>query len=55
MASRRVAEALHLKEADLVEAAGEDVDDVAVVSSPLREVVIELSRSQPPRLYCRTN
>ncbi len=39
MAARGVAQALHLEQADLVEAAGEDVDDVAVVGGALGQVI----------------
>jgi len=35
---------LHLQEADLVEAAGEDVDDVAVLHRLVGQPVVELTR-----------
>lgn len=43
MATGGVAKALHFKEANLVKAASEDVNYVAIVGSPFREVIIELS------------
>ena len=42
MATGRVAEALHLEQADLVQTTGEDVYYVTVVSGSLGEVVVEL-------------
>lgn len=42
MASCRVAKPLHLKQANLVEAACEDIDDMPVMSSALGEVIIKL-------------
>ncbi len=44
MASGRIAETLHLKEADLIKAASEDVNNVTIVSCALRQIIIELKR-----------
>lgn len=45
MTTSRIGEPLHFKKADLIEAAGEDVNDVTVVRDSFREVVIELLKS----------
>ena len=42
MTACRVAEALHLEQADLVQTTGEDVYYVTVVSGSLGKVVVEL-------------
>ena len=41
----RVGHRLHLQQADLVKAAGEQVDDVTVVRSPLRQSLVELQQA----------
>ena len=47
----RVWHGLHLKQSDLVQATGEQVDDVTVVRRPLCEALIELRGAQ--RLFHR--
>src|SRR5690606_32600384 len=42
VAAGGVGEGLHFKKTDLVETSGKDVNDVAVVSGPLRHVVVVL-------------
>lgn len=48
MATRRIAQALHLKKTNLIQAAGKDIDSVAIVGCPLGEVVIELCSVNTP-------
>ena len=43
VAPGRVGQPLHLEQADLIEAAGEDVDGMSVVGHPFGEVVVELT------------
>lgn len=45
MAARRVAKTLHFQEADLVQAASEYVDDVAVMSRAFSQVIVKLKTS----------
>lgn len=42
MATGRVAQALHLEKADLIQATSEDIDYMPIVRSPLREVIVKL-------------
>lgn len=42
MTSSEVGEVLHFQQTDLIKTPGENIDDVAVVGSALREGVIEL-------------
>lgn len=42
MAASRVAQALHLKQANLIEATSKDVDDVSVVGCAFGQILVEL-------------
>ena len=43
MTSCGIAQAFHFKKAHLVKTASENVDDVAVVGSSFREIIVELT------------
>jgi len=44
MSTRGVRQALHLKETHLIQTTGENINDVAIVSYALGEIIVELGR-----------
>lgn len=43
MSTSRIRKALHLEKSDLVQAAGKNVNDVAIMGSSFGKVIVELS------------